>query len=588
MESRPELIELDEADLLSKLDQIEALMGAELVQPFRLLLQAYVFLLGVLRDKTLSIARLRKMLFGFSSERTSDVLPPSTESADQDQETPAENLANDSASDQKPAAAADESQPSDDSAKSRSAPGRRRPGHGRIPASAYTGCEQILVTHESLSPGDTCPDCANGTVYRQRDWSPLVRLKGQTPVVGRVYQLERLRCHTCGKVYTAKLPEEAGPEKYDPSVTAVVGTLRYGEGMPWSRVARMQSYAGIPLPASDQWELLRDAVEQGPRDAYQHLFWLGAQGNVIYNDDTTARVLELKQKIKRQEPLLEEDPERRGVFTTGVVSKAEGRPDIALFFTGPRHAGENLRTLLASRSSELPPPIQMCDPLSRNMPDDLRVIIANCLLHGRRKFVEIVDAFPDEVKYLLRCLKKVYQTDAQAKKQHLSPEERLKLHQEQSGPVMDELHRWLESQIDEKLVEPNSALGKAISYMHRHWNEFTCFLRVPGAPLDNNVCERALKMAIRHRKNSYFYRTMRGASVGDLYMSLIYSCYLAFVSPVHYLTALLRNHERVRAAPGEWMPWNYHQQLSGAKTESECGGDSPCDTVVPTARSPCE
>jgi hypothetical protein len=221
------------------------------------------------------------------------------------------------------------------------------------------------------------------------------------------------------------------------------------------------------------------------------------------------------------------------------------------------------------------------------MPDDLRVIIANCLVHGRRKFVEIVEAFPDEVKYLLRCLKKVYQTDAQAKQQHLSPDERLKLHQEQSGPVMDELHRWLEWQINEKLVEPNSALGKAISYMLKYWEKLTCFLRVPGAPLDNNVCERALKMAIRHRKNSYFYRSMRGASVGDLYMSLIYSCYLAVVSPVHYLTALLRNHERVRAVPGEWMPWNYQQQLSGTKGESDGGGGSPCDTVLPTARSPC-
>ncbi|MCY2991432.1 MAG: transposase, partial [Planctomycetota bacterium] len=44
---------------------------------------------------------------------------------------------------------------------------------------------------------------------------------------------------------------------------------------------------------------------------------------------------------------------------------------------------------------------------------------------------------------------------------------------------------------------------------------------VPSA-LDNNLCERALKMAIRHRKNSLFYKTLRGAAVGDLYMSLIH------------------------------------------------------------------
>jgi transposase len=108
---------------------------------------------------------------------------------------------------------------------------------------------------------------------------------------------------------------------------------------------------------------VRDAAEQGPRDAHQHLRWLAAQGDLLHNDDTAMRVLELTKKIKCHQPLLEEDPERRGVFTTGVVSKAEGRPDIALFFTGPHHAGENLRTLLASRSGELPPPLQMCDPL---------------------------------------------------------------------------------------------------------------------------------------------------------------------------------------------------------------------------------
>ena len=586
MKSNPEIIELDEADLLSKLDQIEALVGVELVQPFRQLLRGYVFLLGLLREKNAQyptaaengVWRFHRADVGGVAV-LHGIVRPSPGDAGGESRGP-------SASDQETAATADHQEPSDDSAKNRSAPRRRRPGHGRIPASAYTGCEQILVTHESLSPGDACPDCGNGPVYRQPDWSPLVRLKGQTPIVGRVYQLERLRCHTCGKVYTAQRPEEAGPDKYDPSVAAVVATLRYGEGMPWNRLAELQRLAGIPLPASDQWELVRDAAEQGPREAYQHLFWLAAQGDLLHNDDTAMRVLELTKKIKCHQPLLEEDPERRGVFTTGVVSMAEDRPDIALFFTGPHHAGENLRTLLASRSGELPPPIQMCDPLSRNMPDDLRVILANCLVHGRRNFVEIVEAFPDEVKYVLKCLKKVYQTDAQAKQQHLSPDERLKLHQEQSGPVMDELHRWLESQINEKRVEPNSALGKAIAYMLRHWNELTCFLRVPGAPLDNNVCERALKMAIRHRKNSYFYKTMRGAGVGDLYMSLIYTCYLALASPVHYLTALLRNHERVRTAPGEWMPWNYQRQLTGAKSESDQGAGAPRDDVLPTARSP--
>jgi hypothetical protein len=253
-----------------------------------------------------------------------------------------------------------------------------------------------------------------------------------------------------------------------------------------------------------------------------------------------------------------------------------------LFFTGPYHAGENLRELLTARREELPPPIQMCDALSRNMPEGLRVIVANCLVHGRRNFVDVVEYFPDEVKYVLECLKQVYQVDAEAKQQQLSPDERLRLHQERSQAVMDELHLWLPAQFGEKRVEPNSSLGQAISYMLKHWDKLTLFLRVAGAPLDNNVCEQALKMAIRHRNNSLFYKTMRGAAIGDLYMSLIHTCYLSGASPIDYLTELQRHYEQVRAAPGDWLPWNYRQQLTAAASTPGGGRDPPDDMVLST------
>src|SRR5215217_1894918 len=77
-------------------------------------------------------------------------------------------------------------------------------------------------------------------------------------------------------------------------------------------------------------------------------------------------------------------------------------------------------------------------------------------------------------------------------------------------------------QLGEKRTEPNSAPGGAIGYTLKHWEELTLFLRQAGAPLDNNVCERALKKAIPHRKNALFYETRNGARVGDLFMSLIY------------------------------------------------------------------
>ena len=581
MKSNPEVIELDEADLVSKLDQIEAVLGVEMAQPFRQLLRWYAVLLGLLREKKFSLRRLQKMLFGASTERTSQVVPTPAEPSGPPEQTSAESPV----TDQGHSSPAEGHGASDQSPPDRPVPRRRVPGHGRMPASKYTGCAKVVVTHPSLCPGDACPQCAGGTVYRQSAWSPVVRLKGQAPVTGQVYQLERLRCHTCGEIFTAELPPEAGPDKYDPSVVAVVATLRYGEGMPGNRLQRIQKFAGVPLPASDQWELVCGATELGPRDAFQYLLWLAAQGDLFHNDDTPMRVLELKGKIQRQEPLLEEFPERRGVFTTGVVSLAPDRPTIALFFTGPHHAGENLRTLLEQRVAELPPPIQMCDALSRNMPNDLRVIVANCLVHGRRNFVEVVEAFPAEVQYVLECLKKVYQTDAEAKQQQLSPDERLRLHQAQSGPVMNELHGWLTTRFTEKLVEPNSSLGSAISYMLKHWQKLTLFLRVPGAPLDNNICERILKMAIRHRKNSLFYKTMHGAEVGDLYMSLIHTCYLSEVSPSDYLTELQRNHQQVRDCPADWMPWNYRRQLGTAESAPEAGCGVPGQDTLGTRRS---
>jgi len=101
---------------------------------------------------------------------------------------------------------------------------------------------------------------------------------------------------------------------------------------------------------------------------------------------------------------------------------------------------------------------------------------------------------------------------------------------------MNDLQQWFEAQLNERKVEPNSGLGKAIGYMLRHWQALTLFLREPGAPLDNNLVERALKKAILHRKNSLFYKTLNGADVGDLYMTLIHTCELNDVIPFEYLT----------------------------------------------------
>ena len=190
------------------------------------------------------------------------------------------------------------------------------------------------------------------------------------------------------------------------------------------------------------------------------------------------------------------------------------------------------------------------------------VILANCLTHGRRYWVEAAANFPEQCRYILELLGKVYQNDAIAREKAMTPPERLKLHQTESAPLMDEMKRWLGKQVDEKLCEPNSDLGSAVAYMLRHWQPLTLFLRVAGAPLDSSIVERSLKKAILHRKNSLFYKTQRGARVGDLFMSLISTCQLSIVNPFDYLTALQRNADRLAREPAQWMPWNYSEALA--------------------------
>jgi transposase len=433
-------------------------------------------------------------------------------------------------------------------------PSDKTPGHGRNGASSYTGAKTVAVPHPELHAGDSCPGCEKGKVYPQKEPRTLVRIVGQAPLAATVYELDRLRCNLCGEVFTAQEPEGVGPEKYDGTTAAMIALLKYGSGMPFYRLEKLEHLMGVPLPASTQWEIVEEAAEP-IKAARDELIRQAAQGEVLHNDDTSMRVLRLAR---------EPSDDRTGVFTSGIVSTKQGQK-IALYFTGRQHAGENLRDVLEHRVAEPGRPIQMCDALSRNTPklsDGAEILLANCLAHGRRQFVEVAANFPEQCRYVLEMLGDVYKYDAAARAGKLTTTERLEFHQRHSGPVMQQLHQWLEAQFALKQVEPNSGLGKAITYLLRHWKGLTAFLREAGAPLDNNLCERALKRAVLHRKNALFYRTLHGAEAGDLFMSLIHTCELAGANPFDYLTELQKHPTELAANPPAWMPWNYAETLA--------------------------
>jgi hypothetical protein len=373
--------------------------------------------------------------------------------------------------------------------------------------------------------------------------------------------MERFRCNLCGRVFTASLPEGVRDRKYDETTATMIGLLKYGSGVPFNRLQGLEGNFGIPLPATTQWGIVNEASDD-LTPAYREMVRLAADGEVVHNDDTGAKILaHMKENVERIGEF-GKGKTRTGTFTTGIISRS-GRRAIGLFFTGRRHSGENLNELLKERSEELDLPIQMSDAENRNTPNGkVRTKRAFCLAHGRRKFAEVADAFPGEVRTVLEEIRKVYRVDAQARRESLSAENRLALHRKESGPVMDALKEWFDEQINEKKVEPNSSLGEAIRYMRDHWEPLTLFLREPGAPLDNNPAERALKKPILHRKNAMFFKTENGARVADIFMSLIYTAEMAGTNTFEYITALLRHATAVRKAPAAWMPWNYVQALA--------------------------
>jgi len=587
----PKRIDLTPEQIEALMGRIKAVLSEGDYRIVKAVFDAYLFIAQLLEQKTTSIMRLLRMIFGPKSEKTKDVVNDADEpESESDADNPSGSPESESESG-KTGDPPDKNPDDPEEEEGENKEKKKRKGHGKNGSAAYTGADRIEIPCSRLKAGDPCLACPKGKVYPLSTPKTVVRVEGQAPLQATVYELERLRCNLCGKVFSAPLPGEAvspeseedssvpvapdfvtsedkeissperkaAPPKYDESAGSMIAVLRYGCGFPHYRLSTLQTNLGIPLPPSTQWDVVEKVADR-IRPVFEELEKQAAQGDVLHNDDTVGRILELKNPDKRSEYEQEEN-ERTGVFTTGIISIKDGRR-IALFYTGVKHAGENMGDLLGQREEGRSPPIQMCDALSRNSPKGFKTLLAHCLSHARRKFVEVVWNFPSHVREVLLLLKEVYKNDDIAKKQAISDEQRLRFHRENSGPWMDKLKNYLRLLLDEKEVEPNSGMGQAASYMLKHWEPLTLFLKVPGAPLDNNICERALKMAIRHRKNSLFYKTVHGAYIGDMFMSVIHTCYLNYVNAFEYITVLQKHTSELFKYPASWLPWNYKETLA--------------------------
>ncbi len=390
----------------------------------------------------------------------------------------------------------------------------------------------------------------------------LIFLDSQPLIAGERYQLQKGRCSVCETYFTAPVPDALiDRPKYTVSCYTSIAIHHYYAGLPFKRLETLQAAQGIPLPDSTQYDLMASLYQSVIETIVGSLRACAANGNNLYFDDTPGRIIE--QTLKNKVALRAQD--KKGIHATALLSEYRGHR-IYLFDTNTDTAGKQLKSLFSQRTSD-EEFVTMSDASASNFPmlnETLlaRWIISLCLTHGRRKFFELLgDEEDDDIAFVIELIAKVYQHERHCKEEKLTAEERLNYHKKHSEPIMSAMKTWFNNLLLYKKVEPNSRLGEAIVYMLKRWHWLTQFLRVPGAALDNNICELAIKVLIRYRKNALFYRTFYGARIGDAMMSILHTAAHAGVNIFDYLNTLQEQADLVQENPENWLPWCYQETL---------------------------
>lgn len=539
MNKKEEIPETNPQEIATLIERVKSdkLSAAERDLVARLL-NLVLVMLRMVEAKNTTISKLKRMLFGPKREkRDGEQDKQSGETENQPSEASGETGA--------------KQQATMEASKT-----KKRKGHGRLGVENYSGAKKVICEDEQLKADGRCrePNCG-GRLYDTKQPQQFVHFVGGPIIDATIYEQQVLRCAKCQARFSAPLPAGVKAQKYDESADAMMAIMKYGASMPFYRLANLQQILGIPLPATTIFERC-EVVANETHAIFLQLQKLAAQAPLLHTDDTVVKILSCIKENKNKT-----NNERKGLYTTGIGARS-GDYDIVLYYSGRKYAGENLARLMEQRSVVAPLAIVMADAQSKNWTPEFNRIIAKCLAHARRKFIDCEKSFAPQCKRLLEDLAQIYKNDAQTT--HMSAQERLTYHQEHSRSIMDELQRWVEEQFEKKIVEPNSTLGKAMTYMLKHWVGLTQFLSTAGAPLDNNFLERMLRRVVINRKNWLFFCTEYGANVGDVISSIVETCRLNKINPFDYLVSVMRNSNQARAHPQNWLPWNYHKQRNQA------------------------
>lgn len=426
--------------------------------------------------------------------------------------------------------------------------------------------------------GQLCPACQIGKLYKSEPGT-LLRVTGHARFEAEKHIMEQMRCNACQETYKAPLPKSVledgdADQMYGYSARTLMVIDKFFSGLPYYHQANLAEIFGHSVSAStifDQCEQVANAV----MPVFYELKRQAATAYQFLLDDTRNRILE-------QEPELRDKPNgkgqtlRTGVYSSGLIAQlAHSSHEVVLFETSLGHAGEHLDSILKLRPPGLPPPLTMSDALSSNSVIALAVKAAFCNSHARRNFFDIKSRHPAEIDWVLDQYALIWKAEDAVKEENLNPNQRLAYHQQHSLPAMQAIRSWAENKMAEEDFEEHSALGKAIQYFLRHYDKLILFCVEPGALIDNNRMEEKLKIIIRGRKTAHFYKTVNGAGVANVLISLIATAYNADENVYDYLVVLQRHQQQIKKNPEAWLPWNYKKSLDAiaAVNQKNSGGD---------------
>ena len=435
--------------------------------------------------------------------------------------------------------------------------------HGRRGAKDFLSAHQRYFAHPTIeNVGGICPGCQKGGLYpHYGQWH---RFEGQPLLRVLIVNYEIWRCTLCQEAYPAPIAndilEDGDARKpFGYSATALIVINKHFLGTPWARQERLQTMLELPISAStfnDRTQEFAEIISP----IYECLMRVAANAWLFGSDDTGIIILKLKSEVKVQRKTQKETL-RTGVHTSAILAHLEGKVRIALFKSGIVHAGEFFDEVLKYRDEGLSPPIHMADGSTCNPATVTPTILAACNAHGRRKLDEKQELYPEHWQVVKKIYKEVYENEAKIKELRLSPEERLEYHKEHSKPLMDKMFEWMQQEIDDKNVEPNSQLGAIFEYFLIRKENLLAFTEHKGAPLDNNAVEQLIKLVALLRKNAMFFMSLNGAQNADKIMSVGATAGMAGINLYHYFVCLQRYRAEVKNRSEEFLPWTYQETV---------------------------